>query len=132
MKYNILRDVVAGRRLIVIDDSIVRGTTTKLLVKNLFLAGAKEIHLRIPCPPYNYPCHYGIETRDPQTLISHNRTVDEICREIGATSLAYLSLDGLYRAIGQTRSLFCDECLSSRSPFQVDQFITRHSSLEPE
>jgi amidophosphoribosyltransferase len=120
MKYNILPDVVANQRLIVIDDSIVRGTTTKLLVKNLFLAGAREVHLRIPCPPYNFPCHYGIETRDPETLISHHRTVDEICRIIGATSLAYLSLGGLYRAIGQDRSLFCDECLSARSPFSND------------
>ena len=116
MKYNILPDVVTGKRLIVIDDSIVRGTTTRLLVRNLFRAGAKEIHLRIPCPPYNYPCHYGIATRDPETLISHNRTVDEICREIGATTLAYLSLEGLYRAIAKQRTQFCDECLSGRSP----------------
>ncbi len=120
MKYNILSDVVAGKRIIVIDDSIVRGTTTRLLVRNLFRAGAREIHLRIPCPPYNYPCHYGIATRDPETLISHNRTVDEICKEIGATTLAYLSLDGLYRAIGKDRSQFCDECLSGRSPFLTD------------
>jgi amidophosphoribosyltransferase len=120
MKYNILPDVIAGKRLIVIDDSIVRGTTTRLLVRNLFRAGAKEIHLRIPCPPYNYPCHYGIATRDPETLISHNRTVDEICKEIGATTLAYLSLDGLYRAIGKERAQFCDECLSGRSPFFTD------------
>ncbi len=120
MKYNILPDVVAGKRLIVIDDSIVRGTTTRLLVRNLFRAGAKEIHLRIPCPPYNYPCLYGIATRDPETLISHKRTVDEICKEIGATSLAYLSLDGLYKAIRKERDLFCDECLSGRTPFFLD------------
>lgn len=122
MKYNILKDVVAGKRLIVIDDSIVRGTTTRLLVKNLFQAGAKEIHLRIPCPPYNHPCHYGIATRDPQTLISHNRSVDEICAEIGATSLAYLSLDGLYRAIEKEKDLFCDECLSGHTPFTITKF----------
>lgn len=126
MKYNILKDVVNGKRLIIIDDSIVRGTTTRLLVKNLFLAGAREVHLRIPCPPYNYPCYYGIETRDPETLISHNRTVDEICAEIGATSLAYLSLEGLYRAIGKDRSLFCDQCLSNRTPFQVEKFVPRY------
>ena len=117
MKYNILEDVVKNKRIIVIDDSIVRGTTSKLLVNNLFNAGAKEIHLRIPCPPYNYSCRYGIETRDPQTLISHNRTIDQIRGELGATSLAYLSISGLYKAIGQDRSLFCDECLSNRSPF---------------
>ncbi|MBU2514996.1 amidophosphoribosyltransferase [bacterium] len=118
MKYNILEDVVRGKRLIVVDDSIVRGTTSKLLVKNLFEAGAKEIHLRIPCPPYNHPCYYGIETRDPQTLISHNRSVEEICEILGATSLAYLSIPGLYNAIQQKRELFCDECLSEASPFQ--------------
>ena len=118
MKYNILEDVVKNKRLIVIDDSIVRGTTSRLLVRNLFDNGAEEIHLRIPCPPYNYSCRYGIETRDPHTLISHNRSIDEICRELGATSLAYLSLSGLYQAIGQDRSLFCDECLSNNSPFE--------------
>ena len=116
MKYNILRDVIAGKKIVVIDDSIVRGTTSRLLVKNLFKAGAEEVHLRIPCPPYNYPCRYGIETRDPETLISHNRTVEEICEQLGATSLAYLSIPGLYRAIRQERALFCDECLSGKSP----------------
>ncbi len=118
MKYNILKDVVKDKRLIVIDDSIVRGTTSKLLVKLLFEAGAKEIHLRIPCPPYNYPCYYGIETRDPQTLISHNRSIEEIRDVLGATSLAYLSLDGLYKAIRKDRDHFCDECLSGQKPFR--------------
>ena len=117
MKYNILADVVKGKRLIVVDDSIVRGTTSKLLVKNLFEAGAKEIHFRIPCPPYNHPCYYGIETRDPDTLISHNRSIEEICKILGATTLAYLSIPGLYKAIKQERALFCDECLSKKSPF---------------
>ncbi len=120
MKYNILNDVVAGKRLVVVDDSIVRGTTSKLLVKNLFEAGAKEVHLRIPCPPYNHSCYYGIETRDPKTLISHNREIEEIRDILSATSLAYLSIPGLYEAIGQERSLFCDECLSSVTPFQPD------------
>jgi amidophosphoribosyltransferase len=117
MKYNILKDVVKGKKIIVIDDSIVRGTTSKLLMKLLFDAGAEEIHLRIPCPPYNNACHYGIETRDPQTLISHNRSIDEICKILGATTLAYLSIPGLYRAIQKESSLFCDECLSNHTPF---------------
>lgn len=116
MKYNILHDVVDGKRLVVIDDSIVRGTTARLLIRNLFLAGAKEVHMRIPCPPYNHPCHYGIETSDPKTLISHGRNIDEICEDLGATSLAYLSIPGLYEAIQQDKSSFCDECLSGHSP----------------
>ncbi len=116
MKYSVLSDVVKGKKIVVIDDSIVRGTTAKLLVKSLFLAGAKEVHVRIPAPPYDHPCHYGIETKDPESLISHGRTEEEVCEILGATSLHYLSLEGLYRAIGQERKLFCDECLSGKSP----------------
>lgn len=117
MKYNVLCDVVKDKRVVVIDDSIVRGTTAKLLVKSLFLAGAKEVHLRIPCPPYSHPCHYGIQTKDPETLLSHGKTEEEICQVLGATSLHYLTLEGLYEAIGQERPLFCDECLSGEEPF---------------
>ncbi len=117
MKYNILNDIVEAKRVVVVDDSIVRGTTAKLLVKNLFEAGAKEVHLRIPCPPYSFACHYGVETKDPEKLISHKATVDEICKKLGATSLCYLSLDGLYKAIGKERNLFCDECLTNKQPF---------------
>ncbi|OGH04739.1 MAG: hypothetical protein A2600_02995 [Candidatus Lambdaproteobacteria bacterium RIFOXYD1_FULL_56_27] len=120
MKYSILRDMVEGQRVVVVDDSIVRGTTAKLLVKSLYENGAKEVHLRIPCPPYNWPCHYGIETKDPKTLISHGKTNDEICAALGADSLYYLGIEGLYRAIRQERGLFCDECLSGRTPFSVE------------
>ena len=116
MKYNVLDDVIKGKRIVVIDDSIVRGTTATLLVKSLFLAGAKEVHLRIPAPPYDNPCHYGIETKDPKALISHGRSEEEVCEILGATSLHYLSLGGLYKAIGIEQKLFCDECLSGRSP----------------
>jgi amidophosphoribosyltransferase len=115
MKYNILPDIVQNKRLIVVDDSIVRGTTARLLIKNLFKAGAKEVHLRIPCPPYKYPCHYGIETKDPETLISHGRTVEQTRKDLGATSLTYLSINGLYKATGQEMKLYCDECLTGNS-----------------
>ena len=121
MKYSVLGDVIKGKRIVVIDDSIVRGTTAKLLVKSLFLAGAKEVHLRIPAPPYDHPCHYGIETKDPESLISHGRTEAEICEILGATSLHYLSITGLYNAIGEKRELFCDECLSGQSPITTSQ-----------
>ncbi|MGK0289962.1 MAG: amidophosphoribosyltransferase [bacterium] len=117
MKYNILHDIVKGKRLVVVDDSIVRGTTMKLLVKSLFEAGAKEVHLRIPCPPYKYSCHYGIATKNPEALISYNTSVDEICKKLGATSLAYLTLDGLYKALEKPQNQFCDECLSGKQPF---------------
>ena len=116
LKYNILKDVVKDKKIIVIDDSIIRGTTLKLIVKNLFIAGAKEVHLRIPCPPYNYPCNYGIETKDPKTLISYNKSTESICKILGATSLSYLSVEGLYKAIKQPRTQFCDECLTNNRP----------------
>lgn len=118
LKYNILADVVKGKKLVVVDDSIVRGTTMRLLVKSLFDAGALEVHLRIPCPPYSYPCNYGIETKDPTSLISHGKEVPDICNELGATSLAYLSIEGLYKALGKKQELFCDECLSGKSPIR--------------
>lgn len=117
MKYNILKDLVKGKRLIVVDDSIVRGTTVRFLIKNLLEAGAKSVHLRIPAPPYQYPCHYGIETRNPNALISTLKSTAEICEEVGADSLSYLSLGGLYKAIGQESSLFCDECFTQHPPF---------------
>ena len=117
IKYNILPDIIKGKRIVLVDDSIVRGTTVKILIKNLFQAGAKEIHLRIPCPPYNYSCHYGIETKNPESLISHQKNTKDICKQLNATSLEYLSISGLYKSIGQNRNLFCDECLSNKSPF---------------
>lgn len=119
MKYSILTDVVRGKRVVVVDDSIVRGTTAKLLVRSLYENGAKEVHLRIPCPPYGHPCHYGIETKDPKTLISHGKSNQEICEALGADSLYYLSIEGLYQAIGEDRRLYCDECLSGRQPFDL-------------
>jgi len=119
MKYSILRDKVEGQRVVVVDDSIVRGTTARLLVKSLYEHGAKEVHLRIPCPPYNWPCHYGIETKDPKSLISHGRSTDEICEALGAHSLYFLSLPGLYKAIRLDQNLFCDECLSGCTPFDI-------------
>ncbi len=118
MKYNILHDIVKGKRLIVVDDSIVRGTTARLLIRNLFRAGAREVHMRIPCPPYSHPCAYGIETKDPTLLISHGKSIPEICEDLGATSLAYLSINGLYKATGQDINLYCDECLTGISPIK--------------
>ena len=127
MKYNVLEDVVRGKRVVVIDDSIVRGTTLRLLIKSLWDKGAAEVHVRIPAPPYDHPCYYGIETKDPKTLISHGRTEEEVGRVLEASSLHYLSLEGLYQAIGKSRDLFCDECLSAKSPIQGADLAVRVS-----
>ena len=100
MKFNPLSSAIKGKRLVVVDDSIVRGNTTRALVRVLFEAGAKEVHLRISSPPIVFPCFYGIDMADQDEFIAFGKSVDEISRELGATSVAYLSLDGLMRATG--------------------------------
>jgi amidophosphoribosyltransferase len=118
MKFNPMPEVVGGQRVVVVDDSIVRGNTTRHLVKMLRDAGAKEVHLRISAPPIRFPCHYGIDMSTPQEMIAHDRTVDEVARELGADSLAYLSLEGLYEAIGSDRSTHCDACFTGEYPLE--------------
>ena len=116
MKFNPLREVVAGKRIVVVDDSIVRGNTTRQIVKMLRGAGATEIHMRISAPPIRHPCHYGIDMSTTQEMVAHGRTVDEIARELDCDSLAYLPLDGVYEAIRSTRATHCDACFSGDYP----------------
>jgi amidophosphoribosyltransferase len=118
MKFNPLPQVVGGKRLVVVDDSIVRGNTTRQLVKMLRDAGAKEVHLRISAPPIRHPCHYGVDMSTREEMVAHNRTVDEIAEELGADSLAYLSLEGVYAAIGAPRDSHCDACFSGDFPLE--------------
>ena len=112
LKFNPLPEVVAGKRLIVVDDSIVRGNTTRQIVQMLRDAGAAEIHLRISAPPIKHPCHYGIDMSSREEMIAHGRTVDEIADELGADSLHYLSLEGVYEAVGVSRDAHCDACFT--------------------
>ena len=100
MKFNPLPEIVAGKRVVVVDDSIVRGNTTRQIVGMLKDAGAKEVHLRISSPPIRHPCHYGIDMSTREEMIAHGRTVEEIAAELGADSLAYLSMEGVYEAVG--------------------------------
>jgi amidophosphoribosyltransferase len=116
MKFNPLPDVVAGKRLVVVDDSIVRGNTTRQIVQMLRDAGASEVHMRISAPPIKHPCHYGIDMSTREEMIAHERSVQEIARELGCDSLAYLSLDGVYEAVGATRSTHCDACFTGQYP----------------
>src|ERR671937_1119766 len=103
MKFNPLREVVAGKRIVVVDDSIVRGNTTRQIVGMLRDAGAREVQMRISAPPIRHPCHYGIDMSTREEMVAHGRTVDEVAAELGADSLAYLSVDGLYEAIDMGR-----------------------------
>ncbi|MEA2426912.1 MAG: amidophosphoribosyltransferase, partial [Thermoleophilaceae bacterium] len=110
--------IVGGKRIVVVDDSIVRGNTTRQIIGMLRDAGATEVHLRISAPPIRFPCHYGVDMSTPQEMIAHGRSVDEVAAELGADSLAYLSLDGLYEAIGQTRATHCDACFTGEYPLE--------------
>ena len=116
MKFNPLPEIVAGNRLVVVDDSIVRGNTTRQIVGMLRDAGAKEIHLRISAPPIRHPCHYGIDMSTREEMIAHDRTVEEVAEELGADSLAYLSLEGVYEAVGSPRETHCDACFTGEYP----------------
>src|SRR5437773_9200634 len=116
VKLNPVKEQLAGKRLILIDDSIVRGTTSRKIVKLVRAAGAKEVHMRISCPPTISPCFYGIDTPTKKELIASSHTVDEICKYIEADSLAYLSLSGLMRAVGAKPNEFCSACYTGKYP----------------
>jgi amidophosphoribosyltransferase len=129
MKFNPLPEVVAGRRLVVVDDSIVRGNTTRQIVQMLRDAGASEVHMRISAPPIRHPCHYGIDMSTREEMVAHGRTEAEVATELGADSLAYLSLEGVYEAIAGTRDTHCDACFSGEYP--LDGTAAKHAFERP-
>jgi len=125
MKLNPVRSLLEGKRVILIDDSIIRGTTSRKIVRMVRAAGATEVHLRISCPPTISPCFYGVDTPSKRDLIAANKTVEEICEFIEADSLAYLSMDGLLHSCtlgegpeGLTRKSFCTACYTGNYPTQ--------------
>jgi amidophosphoribosyltransferase len=118
MKFNPMPEVVSGKRLVVVDDSIVRGNTTRQIVQMLRDAGAAEVHMRICAPPIRHPCHYGIDMSTREEMVAHGRSVEEIAAELGCDSLAYLSLKGVYEAIRSTRETHCDACFTGEYPLQ--------------
>jgi amidophosphoribosyltransferase len=121
MKLNPLRENLEGRRVVVVDDSIVRGTTQKQLVKMLREAGAVEVHLRITSPPVRWPCFYGIDTGQRGELLAAQLTVDQIRDYLDVDTLAYLSLDRLVAATGAVGAGFCDACFSGQYPTEVGE-----------
>jgi amidophosphoribosyltransferase len=132
MKFNPLREVVEGKRLVVVDDSIVRGNTTRQIVQMLRDSGAAEVHLRISAPPIKHPCHYGIDMSTREEMIAHGRTVEEVCAELGADSLHYLSLEGVYEAVGAPRTEHCDACFSGQYPLAGTEDANGKFALEHE
>jgi len=132
MKFNPIPEVVGGKRLVVVDDSIVRGNTTRQIVQMLRDAGAAEVHMRISAPPIKHPCHYGIDMSTREEMIAHGRSVEQVAAELGADTLAYLSLAGVYEAIGQSRETHCDACFSGDYPLAGTAAATGKFALESE
>lgn len=120
MKLNALSKNLKGKRVVMIDDSIVRGTTSKKIVEMLKVAGAKEVHMRISSPPVMYPCHFGIDTPNRRQLIGSSKTVSEICKIIGADSLEYLSIEGLLKTVEDSIGGFCLGCFNNVYPMDVE------------
>jgi amidophosphoribosyltransferase len=118
-KLNPLRENIAGKRLVVVDDSIVRGTTTRAIVTMLRDAGAREVHLRISSPPFKWPCFYGIDTPTRDELLAASRSFEEICSFLGCDSIGYVTLEHLVEAIGAGAAGFCDACLTGQYATQV-------------
>jgi len=116
MKFNPLPEIIADKRVVVVDDSIVRGNTTSQIVGMLREAGASEVHLRISAPPIRHPCHYGIDMPTREEMIANGKSVAEIAVELGADSLAYLSMEGVYDAIGTPADQHCDACFTGNYP----------------
>jgi amidophosphoribosyltransferase len=116
MKHNPNRAVIEGKRVVLIDDSIVRGTTSKKIVDLLFEFGAKEVHFRVSSPPTKHPCFYGIDTPNEEDLIANQKSVEEIREYIGATSLAYISLEGLESVVRSQKpeEAFCNACFTKQ------------------
>jgi len=121
LKLNPLKEVIAGQRLVVVDDSIVRGNTQRALVRMLREAGAAEVHVRISSPPVKWPCFYGIDFASRAELVANGLTVDEVCASIGADSLAYVNLDALVEATHQPKSELCRACFDGVYPVELPQ-----------
>ncbi len=132
MKLNPLKDVLAGKRVIIVDDSIVRGTTSRKLVKALRDAGATEVHMRVSSPPVTHPCFYGIDTDSQDQLIAATKSVEEIAKLLEVDSLAYLSQEGMLQTTQEDPANFCSACFNGNYPIAIPETVKRSKlMLEP-
>jgi amidophosphoribosyltransferase len=131
IKFNPVREVLAGRSVVVVDDSLVRGTTSRGLVQMIRQAGAREVHFRVASPPITGPCYYGIDTPTREELIGATHTVEEIRHHLGVDTLGYLSLDGMLRAAGGDPATFCHACFSGDYPTPTPDDPARHRQEAP-
>ena len=119
LKLNPLKDTIAGKKLVVVDDSIVRGTTSRQIVKMLYGAGAKKIHMRISSPPLVFPCYYGIDMATRKDFIANHKTIEDIRKFLHVDSLKYLSIEGLLKAIGESKKSCCLACFNGIYPVEI-------------
>ncbi len=129
LKLNPVRELLAGRRIVLVDDSIVRGTTSRKIVRMVREAGAREVHMRISCPPTVSPCYYGVDTPTREELIASSHSPEEICKFIDADSLGYLSLAGLKQALRDTEGKFCTSCYTGNYPTELVQLEVNHKEV---
>ena len=127
LKLAIIKEVVRDKRIVVVDDSIVRGTTTRGKIRVLRQAGAKEIHMRVSCPPIRFPCHYGVDFPTKEELLANNRTLEEIKEFLGVDSVGYLSLPGMLSCAALPKDHYCTACWSGRYPIPVDVALNKFS-----
>jgi amidophosphoribosyltransferase len=127
MKLAPMVEEIDGRSLVLVDDSIVRATTTRQIVKLLRGCGAKAVHVRITAPPIRHPCFYGIDMSSRGELAAASMTIDEIARHIGADSLGYLSIEGACEAVGRPQSAFCLACFNGDYPVPVPEGLNKHA-----
>ena len=120
-----VRDILAGKRVVIVEDSIIRGTTSKMRIKALRQAGAREIHMVVSCPPHQYPCFYGIDFLTKGELIASQNTIDKIKTFIGLDSPNYLSLDGMLAATGLNNDHFCLACFNGEYPIQHREGLSK-------
>ena len=120
-KLNIIPDVINGKRIVIVEDSVVRGTTTRSKMRAIRRAGAKEIHLRVSCPPIRHPCFYGIDFPTSEELIAHNRTVEQVRGFLEVDSLGYLSLEGMLSCMNRSHASYCTACWSGQYKIPIDQ-----------
>ncbi len=130
VKLNPVPELLRGKRVVVIDDSIVRGTTSRKIVRMLREAGAREVHMRISSPPTKWPCYFGIDTPTRDQLIASSHSIDEICRHIEADSLGYLSLEGMIKAAGGDGMGYCTACFNGDYPIEVSERIVEQARKE--
>jgi len=122
---NLIREIVRDKRVVVVDDSVVRGTTARARVINLREVGAKEVHLRVSCPPHRFPCFYGIDFPDKKDLLANQMSPEKIAKYLGVDSIGYLDVDGMIRATHNKRSEFCTGCFTGDYPVHFDSRLDK-------